>query len=336
MKMGLAIIPQAPVEQCLEWARKADTYGFDSLAYTDDMMFKPGYPVAMLAAKETTRIELGITLSNPHTSHPAILASNAAVLDEVSGGRAFFGIGRGHIQEFKRMLGLDPKRSLQAVAESIQFAKRLWRNDETPFNGEIFTGTEAAMLAWTPVRPEIPVLIGGWGPAMARVAGAHADRLLSWGLWHSGYATELRRQISSGAESVDRKTEAAQLEMEPIFAISEDADEAKATARAMLAVSMKLLSPMSDFVVEVDLLNRINAHIALGEFESAGELISDDILNSFTLYGTPHQVIEKIEAMADEANLTHLSFGMPFHQAEIDSYINLLGEKVLPHFLAMR
>jgi 5,10-methylenetetrahydromethanopterin reductase len=336
MKMSLAVISQASVTQCLDWARKAEEYGFDTLAFTDDMMYKPGWPIVMLAAKETERIELGITLSNPHTTHPAILASNAAILDEISDGRAFFGIGRGHLQVFKSMLNVAPTKPLAAVRESIEFAKRLWRNDPTTFNGEVFHGSEEAMLQWTPPRPDIPFLVGGWGPRIARIAGAHADRLLTYGAWHAGYGNELRVQIKAGAESVGRVGSACELEMEPVFTISDDGAEAKARAKFHLSGVIDILSPMSDFIVEPELLARINAEVASGNLNTAASLISDDVLDGFALYGTPHEVIDKIEAMEAEAAITRISFGMPFAQDEITQYIHLLGQTVVPHFLGKR
>lgn len=336
MKMSLAIISQAPVAQCLDWARKAEEYGFDTLAFTDDMMFKPGWPIVMLAARETERIELGITLSNPHTTHPAILASNAAILDEVSNGRAFFGIGRGHLQVFKSMLDVTPAKPLEAVRECIEFARRLWRNDPTPFNGKVFHGSEEAVLQWTPPRSDIPVLVGGWGPRVARIAGAHADRFLTYGLWNAGYGDELRAQMTAGAQSAGRAGSRCELEMEPVFTISEDAAEAKAMAVFHLSRVINILSPMSDFVVEPELLARINAEVASGDLEGAASLISDDVLDSFALHGTPHQIIDKIEAMEEETGVTRISFGMPFDQDEITQYIDLLGQAVLPHFLAKR
>ncbi|MFO1466160.1 MAG: hypothetical protein U1F35_06960, partial [Steroidobacteraceae bacterium] len=64
----------------------------------------------------------------------------------------------------------------------------------------------------------------------------------------------------------------------------------------------------------------------------AKSLISDELLDEFALYGTPAQIIEKIERKEAEVGLREMSFDMPFAPDDIDQYIRLLGRKVIPHF----
>ncbi len=66
--------------------------------------------------------------------------------------------------------------------------------------------------------------------------------------------------------------------------------------------------------------------------DEALALISDEILDNFALYGTPHDVIAGIEQMVSETPVTRVEFGMPNGPNGSVEAIHLLGKEVLPHF----
>ena len=68
-----------------------------------------------------------------------------------------------------------------------------------------------------------------------------------------------------------------------------------------------------------------------GDYDDAARYVSDTSLNSFTLYGTPTDIIAKIERMVSEAPVRRIEFGTP-HGPDEATAIRLLGEQVLPHF----
>lgn len=331
MKFTVGIIGNAAISQSLEWAKQVEAYGFDSLGFTEDMMFKSGWPLLFLASQVTSRISLGVTLSNPNTTHPAILATYTAMLDEVSGGRAFMCMGRGHLQVLKSMLNVVPPKPLVGLGEAVAYCKRLWRKDPTPFVGQVFFGTEEAVLNYDPIRPDIPILIGAWGPKAIQMAGAEADGLLAYGVWRSAYIRKVQDLVAAGAREKGRVLNNFSIDVEPIFHISEDEAEAKDRALNWVAWTLSILTPMTDFI-EPELLARICQANEAKEMDLAKSLISDEILDAFALYGTPRQIVEKIERKQSEVGLKEISFGMPFETEVISSYIHLLGRDVLPHF----
>ena len=339
MKMSIGICAQGPIFQCLEWAKIVEGYGFDTLGYTDDMMFKPGWPIANLASQHTSQIELGVMISNPHTTHPAILAMNAAMLDEMSNGRAFLGIGRGDLPRLRGILNVVPAKPLQALREAIEFSKRLWCGDTTPYRGKVFFGSEEAHLLWDPgpARANIPVMVGAWGPKAVTMAGALAERVQSFGVWNPVYANMLQECIANGAREAGRDPSECELEMEPVVSIKKDGEEAKALVLNELAMFIPMLSPLDEYAIEdKELLGRIKEATRQQDVETAKSLISDDILDKFALYGTPTQVIDKIEAMVDATGVKRISFAMPFEPEDVIERIHQLGKNVVPHFLAKR
>ena len=112
-------------------------------------------------------VTLGPLVLNVANRHPGLLATMAATLQEVSGGRLLLGLGAGgggrpYLREQEaigRTVDPDPSRRSQ-VETCIQEVRRLWRSP--------------GFLA---PDPEPPFVIGVSGPKMAELAGRRADGL---------------------------------------------------------------------------------------------------------------------------------------------------------------
>jgi alkanesulfonate monooxygenase SsuD/methylene tetrahydromethanopterin reductase-like flavin-dependent oxidoreductase (luciferase family) len=146
--------------------------------------------LAALAA-QTTRLRLGIIVTNNRIRQPAVLAKMAATVDIVSGGRLEFGIGAGGSavadpaglamvhREFDAY-GIDvvsPGQAVAALGEACTIVKRLW-SAEAPFDFDgRYYQLKGAICEPKPIqRPGPPITIGAAGEKLAlRVVAEHAD-----------------------------------------------------------------------------------------------------------------------------------------------------------------
>ena len=132
-------------------------------------------------AEVTQRITLGPLVRNVSNRHPGLLANMAATLQEISGGRLLLGLGAGGNRRLpyapeQESLGLviEPDRTrAERVAEAAQVMRRLWAGDESSFAGTHYRLERPSGF----LRPEPapPIIIGGFGPRMAAIAGRYAD-----------------------------------------------------------------------------------------------------------------------------------------------------------------
>jgi len=330
VQLSVGISGGKTLVEYIELARLVEDYGFHTFSVFDDLMFKPAWPILFMVAPHTSRIRLGPSICNPYLTHPALLAANAALLDEATGGRAYFGVGRGAFLDF---VGMASPRPITAVRETIDIARRLWRGDRTPYEGKVFQGTADAYLQWKPLRPEIPIMVGTWGPKMCRMAGGVADAVKAGGSWSISYSRYMWEHIAAGASEAGRTPEEVGMVLGPLTAISEDRQAAEQAARRTLAFYLPYLQPMPAYVgVEQEEIDRVQAATAAGDYDGAAALLSANALDNFALYGNAHDCIEQIERMVAETHVSRIEFGMPHGPDGSVAAIRILGEKVLPHF----
>ncbi len=184
MRIGLQVIsfnwpgsPQNIGAKLGEIARAADDAGFYSLwvmdhffqmqGYSDphDPMLE-GYTASAFMAAQTKRIKHGLMVTGGFYRHPGILIKTATTLDVLSGGRAYFGIGAGWYEREAQGLGVPFPPTGERMArleEILQIAHKLWRDDETPYEGKYYQLAEPIIRPQPLSQPHPTILIGGGG-----------------------------------------------------------------------------------------------------------------------------------------------------------------------------
>jgi alkanesulfonate monooxygenase SsuD/methylene tetrahydromethanopterin reductase-like flavin-dependent oxidoreductase (luciferase family) len=178
MKTDLLLIPMSA-----RWvdmraaALAAEEAGFDGLWTWDHLRDPdggnagPGVPEAWTVltalAEVTRRVMLGPLVLNVANRHPGVLANMAATLQTISNGRLMLGIGAGGSRRtpyaveqaaIGQSVDKDAVRA-QRVVDAIALIRRLWAG-------------ESGFLRPSPAPP---IVVGGFGPRMAEIAGRHGD-----------------------------------------------------------------------------------------------------------------------------------------------------------------
>jgi F420-dependent oxidoreductase-like protein len=125
-----------------------------------------GWVTLTALASATRRLRVGCMVNGVPYRHPAVLASMAASLDIVSGGRLDLGLGAGWNQVEAGAYGIDllPMRArMDRFDEAVEVVVRLLSQEVTDFDGEHFRLAEARCEPKGPQRPHPPIVIGGGG-----------------------------------------------------------------------------------------------------------------------------------------------------------------------------
>jgi len=127
-------------------------------------------------AEATKKAQVGHLVLCNLFRHPIITAQSLTSLDHLSGGRLIAGLGTGWTEREFNMTGLpfpDIATRLRMLDESLACLRSLWTNEETTFAGEFYR-FDKAILWPKPIR-QPPILLGGGGKGLLRVAAKHAD-----------------------------------------------------------------------------------------------------------------------------------------------------------------
>lgn len=145
------------------------------------------WTVLSALAVAVPRVALGPLVLNVANRRPALVATAAATLQEVSGGRLLLGLGAGGGRNVPYPLeqeatGVpvpsDPVRRAQ-VREATTVLRQLWTGEARPWTGEHYRlGTASGFIRPEPVPP---VIIGAFGPKMAALAGEVSDGINTHG-----------------------------------------------------------------------------------------------------------------------------------------------------------
>jgi probable F420-dependent oxidoreductase len=187
-----------------EWAdrvRRAEALGYDVLLVTDHLTGQLApVPAMAAAAAATSRMRIGSYVFANDFRHPLLLAREAATLDVLSGGRLEFGIGAGWRVSDYTQLGVaydPPARRIDRMEEAVEVIRRLFAGETVTHVGQAYA-IHRARLAPAPVQRPIPVMVGGGGPRLLRIAARHAD-IVNFIPQFNAAGRPILRQVTEGA-----------------------------------------------------------------------------------------------------------------------------------------
>jgi probable F420-dependent oxidoreductase len=132
----------------------------------------------MAAADATTDLKVGALVFDNDYKHPVVLAKEMATIDVLSGGRVEFGLGAGWMTTDYEQSGIPKERDgvrIAKMVEALEVFRGLWAPGSFSFTGEHYTIDGLDGLPKPVQQPHPPILIGGGGPKMLRIAAQNAD-----------------------------------------------------------------------------------------------------------------------------------------------------------------
>jgi len=180
--------------ELLDMIRAVEDLGYDSVWLGEHLLYRwPDRPprgpweawteLAAIAAV-TNRVEFGPLVACTNFHNPALLAKQAATIDEISGGRFVLGLGAGWNETEFRAYGFPFDHRIDRFEEAYTIIRGLLQDGAVDFAGRFYKARDCELLPRGPRPDGPPLLIGSSGPRMLRLtmSSAHA-----WNSWFSNF-----------------------------------------------------------------------------------------------------------------------------------------------------
>jgi 5,10-methylenetetrahydromethanopterin reductase len=318
---GIELTPEHPIEELTELAVDAEAAGFDTVFASNHYNNRD----AMLALGQiasATDVDVGLGVANPYEIHPVTLASSVATLQELSDGRALYGIGAGDRSTLAN-LGVEHDRPLRRVLESFKVAQDLWAGEQVDHDGT-FQASDASLNY--AVEGEIPVYVGAQGPHMIRMSAKHADGVLV----NAAHPDDFEWAVTQVEKGLDqRPPERGDFDVAAYASVSIAEDEAAArqAARPPTAFIVGGAAPpvLDRHGIDEAQAAEVGQAVENGDFSEAFEAVTPAMLDAFCVAGTPDAVERRVERILEYADSFVAAAPLG---PDLETAIGLLGDVV--------
>jgi probable F420-dependent oxidoreductase len=173
------IVAMAPAATRTEWldrVRRIDAQGHDVLLMPDHLGMWPPFTALVAAAEASDRLRFGTLVLNNEFWNPVLLARDATAVDVLTGGRLELGMGAGHAAIEFAACGIPyepPGARVGRLAEAVPLVRRLLAGEAVNHDGAY--RLEGAATGFAAAQAPVPVMVGGNGDRVLRIAAEHAD-----------------------------------------------------------------------------------------------------------------------------------------------------------------
>ena len=335
----------AAIHDQVEQACFAEAAGFDGIwltehNFTGESVYCDPIPLASVVAARTSRIRIGFAVLQLALRHPIRLATELALLDNLSNGRIDVGVGHGtNYNEYEFVgYGLRSDDSRERMAETLEVMVRAWTEAPLVHHGKFYQLSLPALRPRTRQRPHPPIwrAVSSAGSVrecgrlgapilIARIPIARVPERLALyeaGLDESGLEPSVRSRLR-GQAALWRWVHVAESQRQ-----AEDELAAALRQARTHALHARSTHNPPDFHVDV---SRVNPWNDPRVDHADGVRYA---LDHSALYGTAPRVAEQVAELRDAGVghvLCQMSTGDLPHASVLDS-MRRFGEQVMPRF----
>ena len=177
--------------ELLDMARAIDDLGFDGIWLGEHLLYRwPNRPargpweawtLMSAVAAVTSQATIGPLVACTGFHNPALLAKQAATIDEVGGGRFVLGLGAGWNETEFAAFGFPYDHRVSRFEEAFTIIRTLLADGRIDFDGKFFQARDCELLPMPPTPGGPPLMVGSIGPRMLEITLPHVQQ---WNVWY--------------------------------------------------------------------------------------------------------------------------------------------------------
>jgi len=284
----------------LEFARYAEEKGFEAIWQAESRLVRDAIvPMAAYAAV-TEKIIVGSGVINNWTRNIGLLASTFLTLDDLAKDRIICGIGAWW-DPLAKNVGIDRKKPLTAMKETVLILKRLLAMERVTFHGEFIhvDGIELDVVHGRTEPRNVPVYIGATGNKMMELCAEIADGVVLNYCVPPEYNIKAMDLLSKGAAKAGRTIDDIDRPQLIVCSVDKDHNKALDSTRELLTQYLAQQPHIAKASgVSMDIVEEIQSILGWPatheEIQKAKYLVPDELIYRITASGTPDEAKAKV------------------------------------------
>ena len=285
----------------LEYVRYAEQRGFEAVWQAESRLVRDAIvPMAAYAAV-TDHLKVGSGVINNWTRNIGLLAATFLTLDDLAPNRVICGIGAWW-DPLARNVGIDRKKPLVAMRETVEVLRKLLNMERVTFHGEFHhvDGIELDVVHGRREPRKVPIMIGATGDKMMELTGEIADGAVLNYCVPPEYNDKALELLEIGARRAGRKFEDLDRPQLIVCSVDHDHDRAIDSTRGLLTQYLAKqphiakASGVSDQVV-AEIQSILGWPATKEQIQRAKHLVPEDLIHRITASGTPDEARAKVK-----------------------------------------
>jgi len=299
-RMALYLQDSHDLRDGMEYAKYAEEKGFEAVWQAESRLVRDAIvPMAAYAAVTNT-LKVGSGVINNWTRNIGLLAATFLTLDDLAPNRVICGIGAWW-DPLAKNVGIDRRKPLLAMRETIEVMRRLLNMERVTFHGEFHhvDGIELDVVHGRREPRNVPIMIGATGDLMMEMTGEIADGCVMNYCVAPEYNDRAMELLIKGATKAGRKIEDIDRPQLIVCSVDEDHDKAIDYSKMLLCQYMAQqphiakASGVSDEVVH-EIQSILGWPATKEQINKAKHLVPDELVLKITASGTPSEARAKV------------------------------------------
>lgn len=295
ISISIGISPRESLRDWMNFSADAEQRGVEEMWLIDSQLaMKDVYVGLATTALRTTNMRLGTGVTNLLTRHPTVTANSIAAIAELAPHRTMLGIGAGDSSVFG--LGAKPSR-MDEMEQALRFFSATLSGGEGTWDGRPYR------LAQT--VPTVPIYVAVAQRRMCQLAGRFADGAIVMGPAQPDLLARQIRWLEEGLAAAGRAREDLAICFITTLSIRDRREDALADVRSWASAQARLqadvkelpdsLAPFAEEIARAKAEYDYSQHLST-RAEHQGT-ISDDLVRTLAIAGTPDEVAERIDSL---------------------------------------
>jgi probable F420-dependent oxidoreductase len=309
-KLALSLPVPGDVAACLDWARRAEDLGYESIWIAETGGPDP-FVLAGAVAQVTKRVRIGLAVSPVYIRTPATIAAAAGTVSQLSGGRFILGLGSSSHAIVEGWHGTPFRKPLARVRETVTAVRGMLAGQKVSLDGETLR-THGFRLMVPPAGP-VPIYVGALKPAMLELAGEIGDGV-AVNLLPAVAMAPTRAAIAAGARKAGKDPAGIEVVCRQQVVVTDDKAGARDLFRNALTgyFATPVYNQYAAWYGFEDEARTIAAGFKSGDRALTRQGMTDRLIDAVAIFGTIDEckarLAEYVAAGVDTTAISVLSF----------------------------